>query len=84
MIYAIGTHWGRADKDFRYYFHIGIGNFYDGWSTFIFKKICINIFKFDDYLHSMYGDYEERGLCMEELIIEKYGIEANKLIHELI
>ncbi|MDR1129827.1 MAG: hypothetical protein LBK96_02475, partial [Prevotellaceae bacterium] len=75
--------WGRARKEFEHHFHVGIKNFYDGQATFTFKKICIDVFKFDDYLHRIYGDYEDRGLSMEELVIEKYGVEARNLLNEL-
>jgi hypothetical protein len=82
MSYRLGQ-WGEVRKGFRRHFHAGFGRFYDGMTTFISGRICINLPEFDRYLHSMHGEYEERGLSMKELIIEKYGREAWKLINEL-
>jgi hypothetical protein len=84
MSYATGTDWGRAKKDFKQHFHVGIGGFYDGLTTIVFQKICIDILKFDDWLHAQYGNYEDRGLTMEKLIIEQYGNKALKFLEELI
>jgi hypothetical protein len=83
MSYATG-HWGDARKEFRRYFPVNIGRFYDGWTTVLLGRICLDVSKFDDWLHSVHGRYEDRGLSMEALIIEKYSREAWKLINELL
>jgi hypothetical protein len=83
MRYFIGQ-WAQARKDFERHFKVSIGTFYDGETTVVFQKICIDIFKFDEWLHARHGDYEDRGLSMEEIVIEKYGNEANELINDLI
>ena len=42
------------------------------------------MFKFDDYLHRLYGEYELEDKSMSDIITEKYGIEANIFINQLI
>jgi len=81
--YKIGE-WSKAVNDFQDTFGIGISSFYDGFITLIVGKICIDPFKFDDYLHKVHGEYEKQGLSMRKLIIQKYGKEAAGLIDILI
>jgi hypothetical protein len=83
MSYKPGQ-WGEARRDFEHYFHVSLGRFYDGETTVLFGNISIDIFAFDDWLHSVHGEYEDRGLSMADLIVEKYGDGAIKLIMELI
>jgi hypothetical protein len=78
------SRWWKAGSDFRRIFHVSIAPFFDSSTTCLFQKIRINPFTFDDYLHELYGNYEDRGLSMQELILEKYGEEGEKLINALI
>ena len=82
-MYKIGE-WSKAGKDFSSVFNTNIRPFYDGQATLIFKKICINPFVFDDYLHRLYGDYEQQGQSMDDIIREHYGKEGVKLINKLL
>lgn len=45
-------------------------DFYDSVLTAITKKPCFDIFKFDDFLHSVYGYYEEQGKSMADILHE--------------
>ena len=82
-IYKIGE-WKNLKNDFREIFHIEFAEFYDGFLTVLFRKVCIDFFKFDDWLHAKYGIYEDDGKSMQDVIIEHYGIEGDKLIDKLI
>jgi hypothetical protein len=66
----------KAREEFRNVFGVSIAPFYDGLSTIFFEKICINPFLFDDFLHKFYGQYEDSGLSMEDIVKEKYGEES--------
>lgn len=46
------------------------------------KSISFNTLSFDDYLHRQYGDYEDTGKSMANIIEEKYGTSARKLIED--
>lgn len=46
--------------------------------------VVVDIIKIDDILHSRFGDYETRGLSMDDIIREKYGESACQLLNELI
>jgi hypothetical protein len=47
-------------------------------------KPMLDIFKFDEWLHEKYGNYEESGHSMLTILIEKYGQEAADRIRELV
>jgi len=81
--YNIGE-WAKAKTDFERVFHVNIAPFYDGLTTVLFQKICINILIFDDYLHKLYGFYEDKGLSMKEMIFKKYGNEGIELMDKLL
>ncbi|MDR2385835.1 MAG: hypothetical protein LBD80_09310 [Tannerella sp.] len=81
--YYIGQ-WNQAGQDFQRVFQTSIAPFYDGMTSLVFCKICINILVFDDYLQKLYGDYTERGMSMQDIVIEKYGREANELLEKLL
>ncbi|MDR2650852.1 MAG: hypothetical protein LBC68_00860 [Prevotellaceae bacterium] len=74
----------KARTDFAAVFNVPLGWFYDGLTTVCMGRICIDITKFDDYIHKLYGDYEDRGLSLEELIIEKYGSMAANILDKLL
>lgn len=80
--YKIGE-WGAVRKDFSETFGVTIGPFYDGMMTVFSKKICIDPFKFDDFLHRKFGDYEDRGLSMYELVYAEFGEQAALLLEAL-
>jgi len=74
----------KVRTDFERVFHTKFTPFYDGIWTVAFQKICIDIIKFDDWLHSKYGDYETDNKSMQEIVIEHYGTEGDELIIELL
>ena len=47
-------------------------------------RVVVDILHIDDILHSRFGDYEDRGLSMNDIIKEKYGEAAVQLLNELI
>jgi len=81
-MYKIGE-WGKANNDFSEIFGISMRQFYDGQPTVVFQKICIDIFRFDDYLHKLYGDYEDGGDSMETIILKHYGKRGLEIINKL-
>jgi len=65
---------------FRETFGFHIKYFYDGFSTYISQKICIDIYKFDDCMHELYGNYEDDGKSLENIVVEKYGEKALEVL----
>lgn len=47
----------------------------------IMKRPILNMFKFDDYLHEQYGDYESEGKSMKDMFDELFGNDANKIAY---
>ena len=41
----------------------------------------LNIFKFDDYLHNRYGDYESEGKSMKDMFEKIFGEKAEKIAY---
>ena len=82
-MYKIGE-WGKAQKDFERVFKASIQPFYDGLATLAFKKVCIDPFKFDDFLHQKFGDYEENSETMEYIVSLHYGKEGLKILNRLL
>ena len=74
----------KLNNDFYAIFGTGFKSFYDGLMSIAMKKLCIDIIKFDDWLHERYGDYEDDGKSMDDIVREKYGEKGAKLIEELI
>lgn len=72
-----------GDK-FMAVFGIGFKPFYDGLMSVASKQLCIDILKFDEWLHKKHGDYEDAGQSMDDCIREHYGEEGVKLINEVI
>lgn len=64
------------------YFKLPHPNKYLCSTAIIQKKGVLDIIKFDDWLHEQYGQYENKGLSMQDLIRKEYGEEAVHFIKE--
>ena len=83
MVYKFSeTH--KLNDKFYSIFGVSFKPFYDGLMSVVSKHLCIDIMKFDDWLHEKYGNYEDNGKSMDDLIREKYGEKGVNLINELI
>lgn len=74
----------KLGDEFQRVFGIGFKPFYDGLMSVVSKQLCIDIMKFDEWLHEKHGDYEDAGQSMDDCIREHYGEEGVKLINEVI
>lgn len=50
----------------------------------VFRPVTIDIFAFDDRLHEKYGNHEEEGKSMRDIVTEHYGEKGMKMILNLI
>ena len=75
---------GKVNSLFRGYFNVSISQFHDGLMSMISKRLTIDMFKFDDWLHKQHGDYESQGLSMSGIIYRKYGKEAKEFIESFL
>lgn len=76
--------WSKLRRDFIKTFHMSIVDIYDPFMSWIMQKFQIDIVKFDDKLHRKFGDYEEDGLSMRDIVKKNYGDAGLKLIEQLI
>lgn len=44
------------------------------------NRLELDLFKLDDLLHERHGEYEDDGKCMNDMIIQEYGIMANAFV----
>jgi hypothetical protein len=49
-----------------------------------FNKPLLDLIKFDEYLHQLFGDYEADGHSMESIITEHFGVNGASFIRSLI
>ena len=56
----------------------------DTLMSIICKRVVLDIVHVDTILHSRFGDYEDRGLSMGELITKEYGEESTTLIKRML
>lgn len=47
--------------------------------SMLFRRPVLNVFKFDDYLHDRFGDYESEGKSMKSLFDELFGEKAKRM-----
>lgn len=73
-----------VERKFQNYFGVSFKPFYDGVVSVFFKCLILDILKFDDWLHSQFGQYEDTGKSMRDIVLEKYGEDAFRLIKSLI
>ena len=76
--------WRTLGRDFQRVFRMSMVDIYDAQMSWIMQKFTIKIDVFDEQLHLKYGEYEERGLCMEDIVREHYGPEGVELLNALI
>jgi hypothetical protein len=73
----------QAHKQFVKTFNMKLNPFLDGLMMTVTRRPVIDVFKFDDWLHEQFGNYEDDGKSMNDLINEKYGKGAVGLVKEL-
>lgn len=82
--YKYPSDWKSLCMDFGRLFHVSMVDFFDPLMSAVMKNFSINIKVFDDYLHHMFGEYEEQGLNMQEMVRTYYGPKAVELLNVLI
>ena len=84
QLYNWPDDWVIVRQDFNNVFYMSIVEVYDPFMSWIMQKFQIDICKFDDKLHSKFGDYEKEGLSMRDIVKKNYGDAGIQLIEQLI
>lgn len=63
---------------------MGLSDCIDTLMSIICKRVILDIVHVDTILRSRFGDYEDRGLSMEELVTKEYGEESTTLIKRML
>lgn len=66
----------QVAEEFEKIFGVKFKNYYDGIESILFKKIVVDVIKFDDYLLEKYRYNEEKEISMSEFILNKFGADA--------
>lgn len=56
----------------------------DTLTSFVAGRVVVDVIHIDSILHSRFGNYEDKGLSMNDMLKEQYGEAAVQLINELI
>lgn len=71
-------------RRFQSLLQMSLSDCIDTLMSLITGYVVVDIIHIDEILHSRFEDYEDMGLSMSDVIREKYGTEAVKLLNELI
>lgn len=74
----------KVADEFEGIFGIKFSKVHDKLMSVVFRLVIIDIFAFDDWLHEKYGNYEEEGKSMRDIVTEHYGEKGMKMILNLI
>ncbi len=69
---------------FKTHFNLRGGDFMDVKLSAATRKPHLDLFKFDDWLHKKFGDYEGRGFSMEKIIATEFSKEASVFIKSIL
>lgn len=76
--------WAKVRTDFIQTLHLPIVDYYDPLLSYVMQKFTIDLVKLDDKLHRLFGNYEEQGMSMRDIIEKNYGEAGLKLIEQLL
>jgi hypothetical protein len=73
------------NKILSYFPHTPKNLYFDVALSIAFDRPILDFWKFDDFLHQIYGKYDdEQGLSMHDLLVKEKGADFAKYIEELI
>ena len=59
--------------------------YFDILLSIVEDRLVLDLWKFDDFMHEIYGEYEdEQGLSLYDLLVKEKGIEFAKYIEGLL
>lgn len=73
-----------VSEKFEKFFGVRFKDYYDGIESILFKKIVVDIIKFDDYLLEKYRYNEKKEISMSAFILNKFGIDAWRFFRALL
>lgn len=82
--YKWHTEWAILKKDFQQLFKMPFGDFYDPLLSLVSGKYTIDAIRFDEALHVRFGQYEDLGLSMRDLVLVKYGRTALNCLESIL
>lgn len=72
-MHKIISNTNALDLGSQYFSYFDVKPKFDGMLSLLYHRPVLDIFAFDDFLHSKYGAYEEKEISMKELIKKEYG-----------
>lgn len=74
----------KAADGFEGMFGIRFSKVHDKLMSVVFRLVITDIFAFDDRLREKYGNHEEEGKSMRDIVTEHHGEKGMKMILNLI
>lgn len=74
----------RLRRQFQSRLELSLSDCIDTLVSIVAGRVVVDIMKIDDILHNRFGNYEDEGLSMNDIIKEKYGEFAVQLLNELL
>lgn len=71
-------------RKFQQLLEMSLAECLDTWLSAVFGRVMVDLIFIDEKLHTRFGDYEDRGLSMADVIRKEYGQEAVELLNELL
>lgn len=82
--YIFPKDWCQLGDDFKRMFHFSIIGIYDPFMSAISGEFKIDVHSMDDVLHRKFGDYEECGMSMADIIERNYSHDAVVFLDQLL
>lgn len=74
----------KLRRQFQSLLEMSLSDCIDTLVSLAAKHVVVDVLKIDDILHNRFGNYEDEGLSMNDIIKEKYGEFAVQLLNELL
>lgn len=74
----------QVERKFERFFGIRFTPYFDSLMSVVFKRIIIDVVKFDNYLLNKYHYDQNKDISMAAFIINKFGVDAWYFVKSLL
>lgn len=74
----------QVAEKFEKFFGVRFKDYYDSIESILFKKIVVDVIKFDDYLLKKYRYNEKKEISMSAFILNQFGLDVWRFFRALL
>lgn len=74
----------QVTEKFESFFGVRFKDYHDKFDSILFKKIVVDVIKFDNYLEKKYQYNKEKEISMSAFILNKFGVDAWRFFRTLL